>query len=341
MLKKYVLSAMSVTLLAGSLFGGVKKWEITPMVGKKLYNYSDDKPRFDDSKPVLGGRLNAYVTDTVSLQLGVEGSKDNPIYMPGREGAKTDLLRGMASIQKDLPNRSRVTPYIFGGLGGEKVYKTVKSTNLDSQMFYNGGVGLRYSVNPKVDLVAETRVIHKVEDSDTDIIGNVGVGYKIGGRVEAPKRPVKTLDDLRAQLPKVTPAPIVEPATPVIEESEVEEVEPIIAGSIDEKEGAVVNGEVDNGCAPSSVEDTCPSSRDDSGSSDMIESGYYVQVISLKRNSTDAITSRLEKLGFGYKLENNGNMVRVLVGPYSSKSGAKRALRRLKRVKRDSFITHR
>ncbi len=338
-MNKFIMSMVAVSMISGSLFAGIKKWEITPMVGKKLYNYSADKPRFDDSKVVLGGRVNAYINDTTSIQLGVEGSKDNPIEVPGRVGAKTDLLRGMVSLQKDIPNRSRVTPYLFAGLGGEKIYKSVKSTNVDSQMFYNGGAGLRYSVNPKVDLVAETRVIHKVEDQDTDLIGNVGIGYKIGGATRS-KRPVKTLADLAAATPKRVP-PVVQPAAPaVIEPEPVEEVEPIIEGSLDEKEMAVSSEVVDSGCEPTDITDTCPSSRDES-SVGGVESGYYIQVISLRKNSTDAIASRLDRARLQYTFEDNGDMTRVLVGPFSSRAAAKRTLRKAKRISRDAFIIHR
>ncbi len=343
MLNKIVLSLVAIPLVATSLIAGIKKVEITPMVGKKIYNYSDDKPRFDDGKVVLGGRANVYVTDSTSIQLGIEGSKDNPIEIPGRTGASTDLLRGMVNVQKDIPNRSRVTPYVFAGLGGEKVYKTVKSTNLDSQMFYNGGVGLRYSVNDKVDLVSEARVIHKVEDKDTDLIGNVGVGFKFG---MPQHRPVKTLQDLAA----MTPAPAPTPMAPAKVEPEVlpaepaPEVEPIIVGSLDEKEAAVsseVVGE-DTGCAPTSdVTETCPSDRDTVTQQGEVESGYYIQVISLARNSADKVTRRLDRMGLSYRLENNGTMTRVLVGPFASRGAARRSLRKAKRVSRDAFIVSR
>ena len=328
------MSTVTVSLLSSMVYAG-PKYEITPMVGKKLYNYSDDAPRFDDGQAVLGGRANIYFNDKTSVQLGIEGSKDNGIYKPGRTGAKTDLLRGMVSIQQDIPTNGKVTPYVFGGLGGEKVYKPEASTNVDSQMFYNGGAGLRYSVNPRVDLVAETRVIHKVEDQDTDIIGNVGVGFKFGNTA-------KSLQDLAAITPPppAPVAPVVAPVAPAAIIAEpVEEAPSIIVGTLDEKESAVGGEYIDSGCDNGDVTATCGSDRD-SGSS-AVGSGYYVQVISLARNSTNAISRRLDSKGFSYTFENNGANTRVLVGPYSSKGAARSALRRLKRIKRDAFIVSR
>jgi opacity protein-like surface antigen len=330
-----MISTVAVSLLGSMVFAG-PKYEITPMVGKKLYNYSDDSPRFDDGQAVLGGRANIYFNDTTSVQLGVEGSKDNPIAKPNRAGATTDLLRGMVSIQKDIPTKGRVTPYVFGGLGGEKIYKPEATTNVDSQMFYNGGAGLRYNVNDKVDLVAETRVIRKVEDDDTDIIGNVGVGFKFGNRA-------KSIQDLAALTPPkpVTPvAPVAPVAPPAVIEEPVEEAPSIIVGSLDEKESAVSEEVIDSDCGDvADVTATCGSDRDTSSSS--VSSGYYIQVISLARNSTDPITRRLDSKGFAYTLEDNGSNTRVLVGPYSSRSAARSALRRLKRIRRDAFIVSR
>ncbi len=333
-MNKFMLNMVAISLLSSSMIAGVKKVEITPMIGKKLYNYSDDSPRFDDGQVVFGGRANIYFNDTVSLQLGAEGSKDNPIAKPGHVGATTDLLRGMVSIQKDIPNRSRVTPYFFAGLGGEKVYNDVPETNVDSQMFYNGGAGLRYSVNPKVDLVGEARVIHKVEDEDTDIIGNVGVGFKFG-RATTSSKPVKSIHDLVPPKPEPKPQ-VVEPIVMPAEPEPAPVVEPII---IDSKEAAVGDVMSDDGCAPQDITGSCPSDRD-SGSVG-VSSGYYIQVISLRKNSTDKVTSKLDRMGLSYTFEEAGANTRVLVGPYASKSAARRALSKAKRVSRDAFIVSR
>jgi len=186
-LNKIILSTAVISLLGTSLFSG-SKYEVTPTVGKKLYNYSDDAPRFDDGEALIGARLNSYVTDRTSIQVAVEASKENHMLKTGEPNAWTDLERGMLNVQYDIPTRrkmNKVTPFVLGGLGYERLHKSEKSTNVDSQMFYNAGAGVRYSVNDKIDLVAETRVIHKVEDQDTDLIGTVGVGFKFGEKEQA------------------------------------------------------------------------------------------------------------------------------------------------------------
>ncbi len=329
---KKLISSMVVLSAIATSSQAAPKVEITGMVGKKIYNYSDDSPRFDDGKALLGARANIYVKDRVSVRLGVDGSKDNPIEIPGRVGAKTDIVRGTFGLQYDVASKGRVTPYIYGGLGGEKIYQTNPANNVDSQMFYNGGAGIKYRVNDKVNLVGELQGIRKVEDGDKDVIGHIGVGYKFGGQK------VKTLQDLAAMTPPAAPATVEEPVAPAVEEPATTE---LIVEPLDAKEAAVAEpikeavSTYDNGEIGS-----CGSDRATATAGGEVESGYYIQVIALRKNSTDAMISRLEKHGFNYVTQDAGDVTRVLVGPFSSRSAARKTLRRVKRLKRDAFIKY-
>jgi cell division septation protein DedD len=300
-------------------------------VGKKIYNYSDDSPRFDDGEALLGVKANAYIKPQVSVQLAAEASKENSMLKRGEPNAWTDLERGMLNLQYDIPTRSKITPYVLGGLGYERLHKSEASTNVDSQAFYNAGAGLRYSVNNRVDLVAETRVIHKVEDQDTDIIGTVGVGMKFGN-----ERKALSLTDLKNRTPKVEPvvaSPIVAPKV------EPEPVAPVVepAAEIVDTRIEYDSGVVDM-CEDSavSVDDSCPAGRNLSADVE----GYYVQVIALRKNSPDVIASRLDAKGYNYTLKEDGSLTRVLVGPYENRAAAASALRGLKKIRRDAFIYH-
>ncbi len=325
-MKKLITSLVALSALA-TYSQAMPKTEITGMLGKKVYNYSDDSPRFDDGEPLLGARANVYINDKVSVRLGIDGSKDNGIAIPGRVGAKTDLVRGTAGLQVDVASKGRVTPYVYGGLGGEKVYKTNPADNVDSQMFYNGGAGIRYSVNNKVDLVGELQGIRKVEDQDTDLIGHVGVGYKFGGQK------AKSLEDLAALTPPTPkPEPQIELAAPITEPvvEPMDSKEMAVAEPVEESVTTYDNGEIGS----------CGSDRATVGINGVVESGYYVQVIALRKNSTDAMTSRLERKGFNYVTQDAGDVTRVLVGPFSSRKAAGMTLRKIKRFKRDAFIKH-
>ena len=323
------MSLMSLSLSAGP------RVEVTPMLSKKVYNYNSgvDAPRLDDGELQLGVRANAYLfpkAPGISVQAALDASKDNAMG----DGGKTDMERGMLSLQYDIPTKgklSKVTPYVFAGGGYEKLHRTIASQNVDSQAFYNAGGGLRYSVNDKVDLVGEGRWIRKVEDTDDDALVGVGVGYKFGGTGQA--KPVKgistkalSMKELAALTPKkvevVAPVAPVAPAPVVVPE-----------------EGEVVNTRIEY---DSGYVDMCDSSTNEDAStvvSSAIE-GYYVQVIALRKNSPDVIISRLNAKGYDYVLKGEGNLTRVLVGPYESRSAAKSALRGLKKIRRDAFIYH-
>ncbi len=320
-----------MSLLSVSVFAG-PKFEITPMVGKKMYNYSDDAPRLDDGEALIGASANAYVTDRVSLQVAAEASKENHMIKTGEPDAWTDLERGMVNVQYDVPTKgklSKITPFVLGGLGYERLHKSEASTNVDSQMFYNAGAGLRYNINDRVDLVAESRVIHKVEDQDTDLIGSLGLGFKFGQK-QKEKQKAMSLADLRAKTQKATPAVVATPVVaPVAPAPVVVEAAPEVVSTRIEYDSGVVDMCHDD------VTSSCPSDRaQEAGAA----SGYYVQVIALRKNSTDVITSRLDAKGYNYTFQSNGDLTRVLAGPYESRAAAKRALSGLKKIRRDAFI---
>ncbi len=314
-----------MSLLGSALYAG-PKFEITPMVGKKIYNYSDDSPRFDDGEVLLGVRANGYITKQISVQLGVEASKNNKMG----DGGETDLERGMLNLQYDVPSKGKVTPFAMVGAGYEKLHRDAPQ-NVDSQAFLNAGAGLRYSVNNRVDLVAEARAIRKIEDGDKDIIGSIGVGYKYGNTCQAsPVKgiPVKalTMKELAALTPKkVAPVPAAVAPVPVVEA-------PAPAEVVDTKIEYDTN--YVNMCDSSaSVEDVTEDVTSEI-------QGYYVQVIALRKNSPDVIISRLNAKGYDHVLKGEGNLTRVLVGPYESRASAKSALRGLKKIRRDAFIYH-
>ena len=347
-MNKILLSTVAVALLSSLSYAG-PKYEITPMVGKKIYNYSDDAPRFDDGEALVGVRANAYVTERVSVQLGVEASKGNKqgTGTPTADnGAETDLERGMINVQYDIPSKGKITPFINAGAGYEKLHRDEASTNVDSQAFLNVGAGLRYNVNDRVDLVAEARVIHKVEDQDDDAIGSIGVGFKFGNTCAstAPKgisTKALTLDELAALAPKKVEEQVA-PVAPVVEEVEEEIVDAKVAAvraSADVEPNIVYDTSDVNVCdvnTPSSM--TEEETIDADTFSDVL--GYYVQVIALRKNSPDVIISRLNDKGYDYVLKGEGNLTRVLVGPYENRSAASSALKGLKKIRRDAFIYH-
>jgi opacity protein-like surface antigen len=344
-LNKILSTSLAVSLLSTLAYAG-PKYEITPMIGKKVYNYSDDAPRFDDGEVLVGVRGNVYFSERGSVQLGLEASKGNKMGTgtpTADHGAETDLERGMINLQYDVPSRGKITPFVMAGMGYEKLHRDEPSTNVDSQAFLNAGAGLKYAVNNRVDVIAEGRVIHKVEDKDNDAIASVGVGFKFGNstcKSAAVKGiPVKalTMKELAALTPKKPP----------VEVAPVAPVEPVAAPVVDAKVEAVTSAPevVDTKIVYDSNDvNVCnmaeSESVTESSDSVSVDEGYFVQVIALRKNSPDVITSRLDAKGYDYTLREDGSLTRVLVGPYSSRTEAAKALKGLKRIRRDAFIYH-
>ena len=324
-MNKILLSTVVVSLLSSLSYAG-PKFEITPMVGKKIYNYSDDAPRFDDGEVLIGVRANGYLTNQVSVQLGVEASRNNQMG----DGGETDLERGMLNLQYDLPSKGKVTPFVLAGMGYEKLHREAP-LNVDSQAFVNAGAGLRYSVNNRVDLVAEARAIRKVEDDDDDIIGSIGVGYKYGNSYQTkPAKGISVKALSIKELAALTPVAPVETAI----------VEPIPTPAAEVPAAEVIDTKIvyDTNHVNICDSDTTVSGSDEDSSTEI--QGYYVQVIALRKNSPDVIISRLNAKGYDHILKGEGNLTRVLVGPYESRGAAKSALRGLKKVRHDAFIYH-
>jgi opacity protein-like surface antigen len=341
-LNKILSTSLAVSLLSALAYAG-PKYEITPMIGKKVYNYSDDAPRFDDGEVLAGVRGNVYFSERGSVQLGFEASKGNKMGTgtpTADHGAETDLERGMLNLQYDVPSRGKITPFVMAGAGYEKLHRDEPSTNVDSQAFLNAGAGLKYAVNDRVDIVAEGRVIHKVEDKDNDAIASVGVGFKFGNsRCKSAVKgiPVKalTMKELAALTPKKA----------VAEVKTVAPVEPVALPVVDAKVEAVTSEPevVDTKVVYDSNDvNVCnmAESVSETSSDVSVDEGYFVQVIALRKNSPDVITSRLDAKGYNYTLREDGTLTRVLVGPYSSRQEAASALKGLKRIRRDAFIYH-
>ena len=66
--------------------------------------------------------------------------------------------------------------------------------------------------------------------------------------------------------------------------------------------------------------------------------GYYIQTGSFSHAPTNDYLSKIIKMGMTYKTESNGNY-KVLVGPYSSESDARKSLQKVrKNINKDAFL---
>ncbi len=334
-LQKGVLSLLAIATIS-SIYAA--QFEITPTIGKKIAN---DDVTLDDSKALFGIRGTAFVTPNVGIQGVLESSVNNKTVDHNGGVGDTDIERGALNVVLQA-NGNRVKPYAMAGVGYERTHGiSVPTTNDDSQVFYNAGIGLKFGLTDKVNLITEVKGMHKVENDDDDLIGTVGVGVVLGG--SASKKPscdepkALSLDEFakmcktKKETPQETPAQVAEP---VMQATQTEPPAPVI----DEKTAAVTEPVIEEN-------DNCVvevDSHSDEGTSVSIPEGYYVQMAALFKGNGEVLTAKLERKNYPYVLYNTERFGKeatlVLVGPYETRKEASVALRYLKRLSRKAFI---
>ncbi len=304
------LFTLSLVLILGGLFSHLSaaEYELMPTIGKK---FSDDDRLVEDDQPFYGVRASAYVNEKSAVQLGFETSSDNKMS----DGGKTDKERySLHALYEPLGKSSAkaLRPYFLGGLGYDRIHREIPGVS--SQMFLDAGAGVRVRMSPRVDLVTEARLVHGMEDSDDDLVGTVGLGIKLGATKPCACRkkaiPIATMPVSEAEMAKLS-----HPKG----WSEKAKVAPLKPADV--KEEAV---------AP---KEECPTVPE-------IKSGYYVQVIALRSYSADPVVKRLQRAHIPFTLKADRGMTKVLAGPYATRQAARRALGRIRHIRRDAFITH-
>ncbi len=338
MLQKGVLSLLAVAAVS-TIYAA--QFEITPTIGKKIAN---DDTTLDDSKVLFGIQGTAFVTPNVGVQGVLESSVNNKTVDSSGGVGDTDIERGALNVVLQA-NGNRVKPYALAGVGYERTHGTsVPTTNDDSQVFYNAGVGLKFGLTDRVNLITEVKGMHKAENGDDDLIGTVGVGVVLGGSKK--KKPscnepkALSLDEFAkmCKTKKVeaekTPAQVAQPA---MEATQTEPPAPA-APVVDEKTAAVSAPAVEE--SANCVVEVDTHAEEEKTLS--IPEGYYIQMAALFKGNGEVLTAKLERKNYPYVLYNTERFGKeatlVLVGPYETRKEAAVALRYLKRLSRKAFI---
>ncbi len=330
-----LLKGVTVLLAGGILFSlNAAQFELTPTIGKKVYNKDST---LDDSEVLFGIRGTAYATENIALEATLESSTNNKTL----GGGDTDIERGSLNLIFEAPG-AKIRPYLTGGIGYERTHgNTVKTTNDDSQAYYNGGVGMKFDINDNINLLTEVKGMHKIENGDNDIIATVGLGVKFGQKTA--KKPTcetpaaLSLDEFakmcktpKAAAPSVVQMPQQEIATQVQQNVVVEQNIPV-AQTIP----------ADNCVVELSDKPIIQETQEKSETADIAE-GYYIQMAALFRGNGELLTSKLERKNYPHVLYNTTRFGKdatlVLVGPYESRKEASIALKYLKRLSRKAFV---
>ena len=288
---------------------------------------------------LFGVRAAAYATDNIALEATLESSLKNETL----GGGDTDIERGSLNLIVEAPG-NKVRPYLTGGIGYERTHgNTVKTTNDDSQGYYNGGVGVKFDINDNINLLTEVKGMHKIENGDNDIIATVGLGVKFGQKSE--KKPASSCEtpaalslDEFAKMCK-TPQPV---QAPVQIQQPSPQTQTIVKQSVVEQESIPVAQTIPVENEVVEFEDKPVIEEKESAKSAEIAEGYYVQLAALFKGNGEILTSKLERKNYPHVLYNttrfNKDATLVLVGPYESRKEALVALRYLKRLSKKAFV---
>ncbi len=327
-----ILAAILLPALATSAYG--VSFEIMPTISKAIAKTDGDSMK--DDRMFFGVRGNAYLNDNVAIQAGIEASTDNKMS----DNGLTDIERVSLNAIYELNNGYKVRPFALAGFGGEKVHRS-SPTNDDSQLFFNLGGGLKFALSDRIDLIAETKWLRKLENKDNDLIATIGLGIKLGGTkrgmsssasVAVPSVQETSEVDNAISLEKLREinAQKEAPAAPVVTQSVVSTVEPVI---------------IESGLEEATYIEDTNFIEDTSATYEAIsESGYYIQMAAFFGGDGGALPDRLEQKNYPYifhSVNRKGkDATLILVGPYESKAEATVAMKYLKRLKRDAFIYH-
>lgn len=370
-MKKGILAFIVALIVFGSILeaDGGYRYEITPILSKQI---SKADSALDDSKIFYGIRTLINASDNIALQVGYERSDNAKMG----DGGKSDVVRVKTNLLLALPNSSKLTPYAIMGAGYEKLYREYAGEN--SQVFLNGGAGVKYALSDKVDLIVEGSIIQKIENQDTDAILGTGLSFKYGSMNVSSSSIYKSsshIEDVSKKeiaipvkdLAKLTPKskqPIkkVEPVEVVSNIKDDNILEDVVVEDItnmDDTGESLANTSI----APDTVyeevvvEDDLSSlepvefvgepiyddiDANNISEEEFVDSGYYVQMEASFYEPTTSLLDKLDSQGYSYILQpsvrKGRSITLVLVGPYLTRADAKRDLRKLRKIKKDAFI---
>ncbi len=318
----YTFLSLSSTLIAGDVI----KYEIQPTIG---YNSFDSSSKME-STFMYGIRGTIYPNSYYGYRLSYERS-DDVHYDETSTKKTTDLQRLSGQILISGEEEYQVIPYVLFGLGYEILSD---ETNHDvSQGYVEGGIGFKYHMKNDLIFDLEAKAMKKFDTDDIDYMVNFGLGYLFDPTL---KKPELYQPGLLEETPKVQNEFFVTPST-----VKKKVIKPIVIVE-DKIEAAYTFNEEQEQNIPSIVKPLVEVPI--AVHYEQLEvKQYYVQVAAWFNSEDNKLLNRLERDGFAYNIENAVRLGReaqlVKVGPYEQFADAKLALKDLKKIKKDAYIT--
>jgi len=297
----------------------VVKYEIEPTIG---YNTFDSSSKME-STFLYGIRGTIYPNSYYGYRVSYERS-DDLHYDSTSTKKTTDLQRLSGQILINGEEEYNVIPYILIG-GGYEILSDETKHDV-SQAYVEGGIGFKYHMQNSIIFDLEAKALKKFDTDDIDYMVNFGLGYLFDPSKTVYKRPeVSVLDEKPI---------IVKPKKAVVKKNP-QVIKPIPVKS---KVETLYTFNEDNTHKKELKKDLPTTSKIDNYSN----LNYYVQMEVWYKTENEKLLSKLESAGYNFDIKDanrlNKDVQLLLVGPYTTAKDAKRAWKKLRKIKKDAFI---
>ena len=329
-MKKFALYTFLSLSATFALADGIK-YEIEPTIG---YNNFDGSSKME-STFMYGIRGTIQTNDFYGYRLSYQRSDDVHYDESKVSNQKTtDVQRISAQMIMSGEVEYNIIPYVLFGLGYESL--SDETAHDVSQGYVEGGLGFKYNLYNNLYANVEGSVLKKFDTDDVDYIVNLGFGYMLGNPINKPKLYQPSVldkgpiaDNRYFKEQNVAKNIVVENVTSDAVDTKYTFNETQYIPEIDTISSIVTTEAI----ASPVVYDAQPVNTN----------LYYVQVAAWFKSTDEKLLNKLDSRGFIYDVENTVRKGRdvqlVKVGPYEQYADAKVALRDLKKIKRDAYIT--
>ena len=302
---------LSTTVFAQSFNFANNKTEVALTMGNNVF----DKPDcLLWHKKFYGIRVGSYNDSGFGIIGAYEQAND--VHCPDCPGV--DLKRLSASIIQEMQTSFALRPYGIATLGYEF---SSNETDTPDQLFAGLGAGLKFYFTPALNAFLDVRGLHKFDTDTTNIITTLGLAYLF---MPQNATPVETQPS-----PTATAAPV------IIQDAEptpVAAAEPEIVTETTQTAVPEVLEEID---VPEKIKAVRGTGRH--------HKYYYVQAGAYAKSSPTPLLRKLRHKGLKAKVRHvyrhGEKMKLVVVGPYKTRSAAKKVLRRVRHTVSGAFIT--
>jgi hypothetical protein len=350
----YTFLSLSTVLSAQD----VTTYEVTPTIG---YNTFDSSSKMKSSF-MYGIRATMHTNSYYGYRLSYERAGDIH-YDTNKDNKKTtDLQRISGQILINGEEEYQVIPYLIFG-GGYEILSDEISNDV-SQGYAEGGVGFKYHMKNDLIFDLEGKVLKKFDTDDIDYMITFGLGYLFDPTVKKPElytpgvleaRPiVKETPIVKNEIEIVSQVPVkdkIEVIKKVPVKNNMEVIPQVPAKSFIKPITSIITTPTvaakytfNEEQFQQSAEIIKPTVTTKQTTQEYVfDNQYFVQIAAWFNAEDKRLLTKLEKAGFSYDIENTVRHGRdtklVKVGPYEHISDAKSALKKLKKIKRDAFIT--